>query len=407
MTTPAALIVFDDGLGELGPLTDLRPSFAIRSGADTTIERIVRTFPILLAGVRVPEQLAGVASESDQAPLMTGFDGDDALLINGRCPVPDPAWTALEKGQAIVEPGNGAVIAVRMSRKGVAGFLESMDLPGEASRQEADRPMLLNQPWDVVRFRNEAIAADLVGLADQRPDDVPYEITGDHPVWIDPSARIARSAVLDASMGPIRIGAGATIRHGAIVLGTAVVGEDSTILEHALIKPNTSIGPACKIAGELGGVIVQSHTNKAHDGHVGDSWLGSWIYLGAGTTNSNLLNTYGEVTAQAQPDARRVRTGMTFLGSILGDHVKTSIGTQLMTGAVVGMGSMLACTAPPPTCVGRFEWITDAGRSRFRLDKFLQTARAMMERREITLSDAMIARLIELHTKSASMSVVK
>ena len=314
--------------------------------------------------------------------------------------MPDPAWINLEKGQAIIEPGTGAVIALRICCNGTARFLQTMELPPPASRIEADHSCLINHPWDVIRFRDAAIAMDLARLPDQRPVDNPCEITGGHPVSADPTASISRSVVLDASNGPIRISPGATIRHGAIILGPVAIGEGSTILEHALIKSNTSIGPRCKIAGELDGVIVQSHTNKAHDGHIGDSWLGSWINLGAGTTNSNLLNTYGEVTAQSQPNARRVRTGMTFLGSIMGDHVKTSIGTQIMTGAVVGTGSMLASTAPPPTCVGRFEWITDVGRSRFRLDKFLQTARAMMDRRDVPLSDAMLARLTEVHAMS-------
>jgi UDP-N-acetylglucosamine diphosphorylase/glucosamine-1-phosphate N-acetyltransferase len=383
-------------------MTDLRPSFAVRTGADTTLERIVRVFNLPLAGVRVPDELAGVAREASRVPLLNAYEDDDALLVNGRCPLPDPAWAKLGIGEALVEPGTGAVVAARMTAGDAGSFFRSMELPTDASQQESERQELLNQPWDAVRFRDAAIAVDLMALTDQRPGrKSPFEIAGDHPVWIDPTASIARSAVLDASDGPIRIGAGVTIRHGAIVLGPSSIGDGSTILEHALIKGTTSIGPRCKVAGELDGVIIQGFTNKAHDGHIGDAWLGSWINLGAGTTNSNLLNTYGEVTAQARPDARRVRTGMTFLGSVLGDHVKSSIGTQLMTGAVVGTGSMLASTAPPPACVGRFEWITDAGRSRFRLDKFLQTAGAMLGRREIPLTDAMRSRLAELHAMGA------
>jgi len=396
-TPPTALILFDDGEGTLGPLTDLRPSFCVRTGADTTLERAAGAFGIPLVGVRATQALAPIAPESCATPLLSGFDGDDALLINGRCVLPDRAWVSLERGQAVVDPESGSVIAARLSAAAIGGFLDSMTAPAGVDRVDAGRRLLLEQPWDCVRFRDEAIGIDLAGLKDQRAAKASFEIVGDHPVWIDSSATIARSAVLDATSGPIRIGPGATIRHGAIVLGPVAIGERSTVLEHALIKGNTSVGPVCKVAGELDGVIIQSHTNKAHDGHMGDSWLGSWINLGAGTTNSNLLNTYGEVTAQASPESRRLRTGMTFLGSVLGDHVKTAIGTQLMTGAVVGTGSMLASTAPPPACAGRFEWITDAGRSRFRFEKFLQTAGAMMNRRDVELSDAMVERLRALH----------
>ncbi|MCB9837712.1 MAG: hypothetical protein H6813_00085 [Phycisphaeraceae bacterium] len=394
---PAAILVFDDGRGALGPLTDLRPSFALRTGADTTLERIVRSFPLPLAGVAVPEVMRGIAAESCESRLLTAYEDDDAFLVNGRSPIPDPSWAGLAPGEAVVDPESGDVVAARLRGADATALLKTGRLPGGIDRSESQRQELLNHPWDAVRFRDAAIAVDLMGLTDLRPRKPRFEICGDHPVEIHESATIAASAVLDAAEGPIRIGAGVMIRHGAVVLGPCAIGAGSKILEHALLKGNTSIGPTCKVAGELDGVIIQSFTNKAHDGHIGDSWLGSWINLGAGTTNSNLLNTYGEVTAQAEPNARRVRTGMTFLGSVLGDHVKTSIGTQLMTGAVVGTGSMLASTAPPPTCVGRFEWITDAGRSRFRLDKFLQTAQAMMGRRDVELTDAMRARFAALH----------
>ncbi len=393
MTKPQALIVFDDGKGDLGPLTDLRPSFACRTGADTTLERIVRTFGIPLAGVRVPEGLAGI-TELDS---LTSYSDDDALLVNGRAPIPTPAWGRLPIGEAVIDHETGAVVAARLDAAGATALLETGELPGGVRTQTADEQELLSHPWDAVRFRDAAIAVDLATLENDKPRKPRYEITGEHPVSIDESASISDSVVLDSSKGPIRIGANVTIRHGAIILGPVAIGDGSTVLEHSLIKPNTSIGPVCKVAGELDGVIIQSHTNKAHDGHIGDSWLGSWINLGAGTTNSNLLNTYGEVTAQPAPNARRVRTGMTFLGSIMGDHVKTSIGTQIMTGAVVGTGSMLASTAPPPTCIGRFEWITDAGRSRFRLDKFMQTAEAMMGRRDVPVTEAMRTRLAALH----------
>lgn len=393
MTKPQALIVFDDGKGDLWPLTDLRPSFACRTGADTTLERIVRTFGLPLAGVRVSEGLAGITDLDS----LTSYSDDDALLVNGRAPIPNPAWGRLSIGEAVIDQESGDVVAARLDAAGATALLQTSELPGGVRTQTADEQELLRYPWDAVRFRDAAIAVDLATLENDKPRKPRYEITGEHPVSIDESASICDSVVLDSSKGPIRIGANTTIRHGAIILGPVAIGDGSTVLEHSLIKPNTSIGPVCKVAGELDGVIIQSHTNKAHDGHIGDSWLGSWINLGAGTTNSNLLNTYGEITAQPAPNARRVRTGMTFLGSIMGDHVKTSIGTQIMTGAVVGTGSMLASTAPPPTCVGRFEWITDAGRSRFRLDKFMQTAEAMMGRRDVPVTEAMRTRLAALH----------
>jgi hypothetical protein len=155
----------------------------------------------------------------------------------------------------------------------------------------------------------------------------------------------------------------------------------------------------CKVAGEVGGTIFQGLANKSHDGHLGDSWVGSWANLGAGTTNSNLLNTYDQVIAQHAPNATRTRTGLQFLGAIIGDHVKTAIMTRIMTGSVFGTGSMLAALTPPTT-VGRFERVTDGAgqvnRQPYRFEKFMEVARAAMARRKVTPSAAYTARLREL-----------
>ena len=108
---------------------------------------------------------------------------------------------------------------------------------------------------------------------------------------------------------------------------------------------------------------------------------------------------------EAAPDQPRSRTGLTFLGCVLGDHVKTAILTRLMTGSVVGTGSMLATTAAPPTSVGRFEWITDERRQPFRIEKFLEVARAMMARRKVRASPAYEARLRALEAQGPRAGV--
>jgi len=206
--------------------------------------------------------------------------------------------------------------------------------------------------------------------------------------------------MLDASNGPIIIDEGATVRLGAVIIGPAYIGPYSTILDQALIKANTAIGPSCKVAGELGGTIIQGHTNKAHDGHIGDSWIGEWVNLGAGTTNSNLLNTYGEVTATA--GGHRHRTGLTFLGTIAGDHTKTAICTRLMTGTIIGTGAMIASSAPPPSEVMPFAWLTDAGTRTYRTQKFIDVMNTVMARRHVSPSDAYAARIRELAGQSAT-----
>jgi bifunctional N-acetylglucosamine-1-phosphate-uridyltransferase/glucosamine-1-phosphate-acetyltransferase GlmU-like protein len=184
-----------------------------------------------------------------------------------------------------------------------------------------------------------------------------------------------------------------------VLCGPCSIGPGSTVLDRALLKAHTVIGPMCKVAGEVGATIFQGYANKAHDGHLGDSWVGKWVNLGAGTINSNLLNTYGEITSRAEPDGPRHHTGLTFFGTIFGDHVKTAINTRIMTGAVIGTGAMIATTAAPPTIVRRFAWLTDDGEKTYRFNKFVEVMEAMMMRRGVEPNEAYMSALKELYDR--------
>ena len=169
----------------------------------------------------------------------------------------------------------------------------------------------------------------------------------------------------------------------------------------AVIRSNTVIGPGFKVGGEVGASIFQGWANKAHDGYLGDSIVGQWVNLGAGTTTSNLLNTYGEISVRLTPEEARERTGRNYCGAFIGDHVKTAIGTRMMTGTSIGTGSMIACSAHAPATLGALRWVTDAGEKLYRIERFLDTARAMMARRNRELDPADETRLRSL-AESAS-----
>lgn len=401
-------IVFDDGKGDLGPLTDLRPVFHVRTGALTTLERWSAALDAhdrtQVVAVWTPAPLAALARERSNLPVndLTRLADDPAgvLLVNGRCIMPMRVGD-LSLGHAIVCSAGG-VVAARLRANDAAALLATYQLPPTTRRREAADAAMLDHPWDVIRFRDRAIDTDMARLIDRPASQHPAGVIvlDESRVRIAPSARVYPGVTLDAEQGPIVIDDDAVVRPGAVVIGPAYIGKRSTVLDRALVKGHTAIGPTCKVAGEVGGVIFQGYSNKAHDGHLGDSWIGEWVNLGAGTTNSNLLNTYGEVIAQAEPNGPRLRTGLQFLGCVVGDHVKTAILTRLMTGSVIGTGSMLAAMTPP-AAVGRFEWITDdpAGgirRQPYKIDKFLAAARAMMARRKIEMTPASEARLREL-----------
>jgi UDP-N-acetylglucosamine diphosphorylase/glucosamine-1-phosphate N-acetyltransferase len=404
-------LVVDDAHPRLGPLTDLRPAFDVRTGALTTLERLERTLGGPAAGLCVPAALAELVRETHGVAVNTApavpASADRVLVVNGRWVVPDArAVVGLAPGAVLVEAGSGEPVAGTLPVAAATALmgdpralLDAVAAAG-ATRQSTAAAVLLDRPWRVRTFRDGAIDADLellVGTA-SRASRPGVTIIGDPAnVRLHPDATISPTAVIDVEKGRVVVDAGATIRPGAIVVGPACVGRNSTVLERTLVKAHTAIGPWCKVAGEVGGTIFQGFANKAHDGHLGDAWIGEWANLGAGTTNSNLLNTYAEIVARSGTNAPSERTGETFLGPVIGDHAKFAICTRLMAGSVVGTGVMWAASAPVSGPVEAFSWVTDDGKRRYRLDKFVEVARAVMARRKMEPTAAYLRRLGELH----------
>lgn len=405
MPTDLPVILFDDGRGQLAPLTDLRPAFDVRIGALTLLERISLFTGKPPAGLVVPQHLEAICREKwpDIPVNQTDKLSGECLLINGSwAGVSGDDLHEIDQNGAVVESDDellGADPEVRDIKRLIARDFKPSD---ERALYEAPtgRSRTLRRPWDARRLRDHALAIDLELLLRLRPTSAALTagmtLIGDKGLNIAATARLYPSVVLDCESGPIVIADHAVIRPGAIITGPAYIGPHSTILDRAVIRANTAVGPHCKVAGEVSGTVFQGYSNKAHDGFLGDSWVGEWVNLGAGTTNSNLLNTYSEIICRATTDGPNERTGETFLGAIIGDHVKSAICTRIMTGSILHTGSMFATTAPVSGTVGRFTWATDAGSRTYRFDKFLDVARAAMARRKVEPSHAYVDRLRQL-----------
>jgi UDP-N-acetylglucosamine diphosphorylase/glucosamine-1-phosphate N-acetyltransferase len=214
-----------------------------------------------------------------------------------------------------------------------------------------------------------------------------------HPVEIHvaPGAHVKPGVVLDPENGPIFVDRDARIEPNAVIQGPCYIGPGSIIRPATVIREGTSIGPACRIGGEISASIIHGYTNKQHDGFLGHSYVGEWINLGADTVTSNLKNTYG--TIRVFLNGVGVETGQRFVGSIIGDHSKTGIGTILPTGCVIGIAANVFTQRPVPKFVPSFAWLTDEGMTGYRVDKAIQIARTVMERRDLELSDAQCALL--------------
>ena len=402
-----AVVLFDPpGFFELCPLSLTRPAFGLRCGIGTLLDNQIRhlrpaavTLWVRPALEAVARRLAaevgarhGVGCDVNR-PLGQGR----ATLVDGRTwwfAAPPPVLPGTMESDETRQP-----LRWVLERPGLTPerfYAEARDARGMASGlvTAACPARVLRRWWDLLAHNEAALRRDADDFALRthhvlHPPPGAYLVRPER-VHVGRRVAIAPGVVLDAEGGPICLDDGASVGAGAVLIGPCYVGPGSTVSPHATLRPGTNVGPVCKVGGEIGNAIFQGHANKAHDGYLGDSYVGEWANLGAGTTTSNLKNTYGPVRA-ATP-AGRVDTGRTFVGSVIGDHAKLGIGTMLAAGSHVGVGSQVS-VARPPQFVGHLRFVTPAGDKPYAFAKFVETARRVVARRGMTLSDADVALL--------------
>ena len=245
---------------------------------------------------------------------------------------------------------------------------------------------LIRYPWELPLFNGDELRRQCIagGIHDGRIHDGVHMLNP-AAIHVAADAVIKPGTVLDAESGPIHIDAGATVEPNCVIQGPCFIGRESLVQPGSSIRHDTSIGPVCKVGGEIEASIIHGHSNKQHDGFLGHSYVGQWVNLGADTITSDLKNTYG--TIRVHLNGRAVETGEMFVGSIIGDHTKTGIGTILPTGCVLGTASNVFTRGAVPNFVPSFSWLTSEGMTDFRIDKAIEIARTVMARRQVELSD--------------------
>jgi UDP-N-acetylglucosamine diphosphorylase/glucosamine-1-phosphate N-acetyltransferase len=209
-------------------------------------------------------------------------------------------------------------------------------------------------------------------------------VLGKQNIIIENGAVIKPGTVLDAEGGPIYIGKNVNVFPQSTIIGPACILDGSVIKVGAQIYENTTIGPVCKVGGEVEGSIIHSYSNKQHAGFLGHSYLGSWVNLGAGTNNSDLKNNYSKVKVQIGTE--QIDTGSMFAGLTMGDHSKSAIGTTLNTGTVVGVCCNIFGYGFPPKYIPSFTWCgPQKPFAVYDIEKAVSVARVVMARRNIEL----------------------
>ncbi len=250
----------------------------------------------------------------------------------------------------------------------------------------------LENVWQLFQWNGREIREDLKRIPSLKPantKDYPYStLVNSDQIFIEDGAIIEPGAILIAESGPIYIGKGARLMANSVVRGTAAVCEKSVIKMSAKIYEDTTIGPVCKVGGEVSNVIFHSYTNKAHDGYAGNSVFGQWCNIGADTNTSNLKNNYGTVKFRDWATGEERDTGQQFIGTIMGDHSKTGINSMLNTGTLCGVCCNLFSDGYPPKFVPSFSWVSGSDLVPYHFEKAIEAMEKMMERRNVELTPA-------------------
>ncbi|MDX9941371.1 MAG: GlmU family protein [Bacteroidales bacterium] len=247
----------------------------------------------------------------------------------------------------------------------------------------------LNNLWDIVVLNEQAIVDDFLLITKGRksqPLGEHVRVIAPENIFVEEGA-VLEMAMINASEGPVYIGKNAQVMDGAVLRGPVGVGEGAKIRMAAKIYPGSSIGPYCKVGGEMSQSVIFGYTNKAHDGYLGHSVIGEWCNLGADTNASNLKNNYDEVRLWDYAENSFVNTGQQFCGTFMGDHSKCGINTMFNTGTVIGINAQIFGAGFMRNFIPSFSWGSVAGFSNVDINKAVQVAQRVFARKGLEFGD--------------------
>jgi len=380
------------------PLALCRPIWELRCGMTSLADKLVEKVRPMEVACFVPPYMAEVYRRQTSWPVNdpASLTGDDLLVLSGRVKADGLDLDSTGPGQVIVDD-DGDLLCARIPEAELArletGSIRALVESAKAKLPAGDAKLpTWNYTWDLVLANPEQITADIAAAGQwgiEGTIEEPRALRGsEKDVFVAPGALIHPMVVLDAAEGPIYIDEGAELHPFTRVEGPCYVGKRSILLG-AKCREGNSIGPVCRIGGEVEESIIHGYSNKYHDGFLGHAYVGEWVNLGALTTNSDLKNDYSSVSVTLD-GKRPIDTGSTKVGSLIGDHTKTSIGTLLNTGAYVGSMALIAATGKPlPKFIPSFAWFLEGVVTKgFGKRKLYETAATAMGRRKRQWTEA-------------------
>jgi UDP-N-acetylglucosamine diphosphorylase/glucosamine-1-phosphate N-acetyltransferase len=383
------LFLFEDRhFHSFHPLTLTRPVDDLRVGILTIREKWEYSLDASVTTRNLRKVLHGIFKAPSLNP------DKDCYLINARL-FPDKRLIneilSLQPNEGLSH--NDLLLAGRISgKKGNSWKNDFPENPGNLLKLKNYEPSrIITGIWNLFKLNGEEIQSDIKlinpVLLEKSATISPRSLLENiDEIYIGKNVVIETGAVVTAREGPVYIGDGAMLMAGSITRGPTAICEGSTIKMGAKIYGNTTIGPVCKVGGEVSNVIFHSYSNKAHDGYAGNSLFGQWCNLGADTNTSNLKNNYGTIKFTDWHTRKDQDTGEQFLGTVMGDHSKTGINAMLNTGTNCGVCCNLFSHGYPPKLIPSFSWVNSENSTIYQFDKAVETMERTMARRNVQLT---------------------
>jgi len=391
------IILFDqpDFFTSLLPLTYTRPIALLRVGILTIADKWKKN---------LNHPISYLTAEYLEEKYNLRLGGENMLINGAICPNREllDALDRLKIGEALCQ--NDLLLAANTDDNGVRQFANLKKSNTFTKINFPHQITLIKYPWDIFRNTADEIKNDFELLTKGRTSaDIKDNYTrtyNDSQIFIEEGVEI-KAAILNAEKGPIYLGKNSSVLEGAMIKGAFALGNDSVVNMGTKVRGDSSIGPCCKIGGEVSNSVLFGYSNKAHDGFIGNTVIGEWCNLGADTNTSNLKNNYLPVKVWNYNSESFYPTGMQFCGLIMGDHSKCGINTMLNTGTVVGVSANIFGAGFPRTFIPSFSWGGAHGFNTFILNKTFETAELVMQRRNQILSKVDRDILTSIYEKSA------
>jgi UDP-N-acetylglucosamine diphosphorylase / glucose-1-phosphate thymidylyltransferase / UDP-N-acetylgalactosamine diphosphorylase / glucosamine-1-phosphate N-acetyltransferase / galactosamine-1-phosphate N-acetyltransferase len=400
------LLFEDNNYSSLFPLSMLRGTYDVKCGAlslKNRLELLLKSKYDLILHCR--KNLEGIRKDCSDNEV-NSITKDDHLLLNGRVYYDEKILKKLIKeiSKENFFTHNGEIIAAYIPKKSSASlkekilsdknlidkeFLSAIGLK-EKSLSADTGINIITHSWDAVKILlSESLEDDikLIIKSNKRKFQKinSYNFIDHKKIYIEKNVELLPNVVIDASAGEVLIEEGTKIEPFTYIKGPVYIGRNCLIKSGSKIYGPCSIGENSKVAGEIAESLFHSYVNKQHDGFIGHSYICPFVNLGAGTVTSDLKNNYSKIKITSGNE--NVDTGMQFLGSIIGDHSKTSINTMLNTGTVAGIFANIFGAGFPNKNINCFSW-NEAGKEsvKYDIDKAIETAKIVMKRRGVEMS---------------------